>query len=334
MRHVESTIAEMREFLPMPSKNATEQVRDLEATTIERTLREVRVPDAVLKMVVSQWEEFRTDGEWVSLLASLVEWVDETRGDIDAPIPIWDDLDDAGASGRFFYFFLFVLCFDAACEFLREGGCPADVIDSTMTVMPRHVLVHERKRGSVGFEPGWWLLPILCGEMVHIGSLRFHRVNLGVGNLSPEPWYSDEESLALGVGFRRGDPSVGIHIPYAAALAPHDLDVTFARAREVLGAMWPVELRRLATCQSWLLDAQLTDFLDPTSNIMQFQRRFNLLDAWYDNDEETIGFIFQKTGVALEELPRDTSLQRAVLDLLERGGHWRARPGWLDFDGI
>jgi len=322
----------MREFLATPSKIAREHVCDLEATTIERTLREVRVPDAVLTMVLAQWEEFRADDEWASLLASLVEWVDETRGDIDAHIPIWDDLDDAGANGRFLYFYLFALCYDAACEFLREGGCPTDVVESTMTVMPRHVLVHERKKGSVGFEPGWWLLPILRGEMVHIGSLQFHRVNLGVGNLSPEPWYSEVECRALGVGFRRGDPSVGLHIPYRTTLAPRDLDVTFARAREVLGALWPVEQRRLATCQSWLLDAQLGEFLNPASNILQFQRRFNLLDGWYDNDDETLGFIFQRPSMTIADLPRETSLQRGVLDLLERGGHWRARPGWFDFD--
>jgi len=149
-------------------------------------------------------------------------------------------------------------------------------------------------------------------------------------NLSPEPWYSIEESLERGVGFRRGDPSVGIHIPYGAALAPHDLDATFARAREVLSAMWRVNQRRLATCQSWLLDAQLTDFLDPASNIVQFQRRFNLLDDWYDNDEETIGFIFQKSGVGWADLPRDTSLQRGVLDLLERGAIGARGPaGWI-----
>jgi hypothetical protein len=200
-------------------------------------------------------------------------------------------------------------------------------------VMPRHVSIHERKWGSVGFDAGWWLLPILRGEMVQIGSLQFHRVNLGLGNLSPEPWYSPSESSDLGAGFRRGDPSVGLHVPYAAALSPHDLDVTFARAREVLGVMWPVEQRRLATCQTWLLDAQLVDFLDPASNIMQFQRRFTLLDGWYDNDVETLLFIFQRPGAGLDVLPRDTSLQRGVLELLERGGHWRARPGWFDFDG-
>jgi hypothetical protein len=324
----------MRAFLPAPSADVQQRVRDVTANDLERLLRDVRVPDAAIDRAAAQWKEFRLDDEWVSLLGSLVEWVDATRGDIDAPIPIWDDLDDAGESGRFFYFYLFAILYESTCEFLRADGCPLDVIELTMSVMARHVLVHERRRGSIGFEPGWWLLPILRGEMIQVGSLQFHRVNLGVGNLSPEPWYSNEESRNLGVGFRRGDPSVGIHIPYGTALAPHELDLTFANAREVLGAMWPVTQRRLATCQSWLLDAQLTDFLDPASNIVQFQRRFTLLDGWYDNDEETIGFIFQQSGVALDELPRDTSLQRGILDLLERGGHWRARPGWLDFDGI
>jgi hypothetical protein len=328
------TIAAMHAFLPRASSDARQRVSDLEGTRIERVLLDVLLPDGVIDRAVAQWEVFRSEDDWAALLASLVEWVDQTRGDIDAPIPIWDDLDDAGESGRFFYFYLFAICYDDSCRYLRDGGCPSDVIVTTMTVMPRHVGVHERKRGSVGFEPGWWLLPILRGEMVHVGSLQFHRVNLGVGNLSPEPWYSEEESLAWGVGFRRGDPSIGLHIPYRAALAPHELDATFDRARAVLGAMWPVEQRRLATCQTWLLDTQLAQFLDPESNVLEFQRRFTLLDGWYDNDEETVGFIFQKAGVPLAELPRDTSLQRGVLGLLERGGHWRARPGWFDFDGI
>lgn len=333
MRDVEGTIDQMRRFLVVASTHAVSRVRDLDASAIRSTLAEVDVPDLVIDDVVAQWGEFRDDDVLVSLLASLVEWVDRTRGDMDETIPIWDDLDDAGASGRFFYFYLFVLCVDETREFLRRDGCPPDVIQSTMTVMARHERIHERKWGNIGLDPGWWLLPILRGEMVQVGSLQFHRVNLGIGNLSPAPWYSREESDALGEGFRRGDPSVGIHIPYGAALGPHDLDATFARARDVLGAVWPVRQRRLATCQSWLLDAQLAEILDPASNIMRFQRRFTLLDRWYDNDEETVNFIFERPGTALRDLPRDTALQRGIVELIERGGHWHARPGWMDFDG-
>jgi len=168
--------------------------------------------------------------------------------------------------------------------------------------------------------------------MVQVGSLQFHRVNLGVGNLSPGRGIRSRRVSSAVSDFERGDPSVGIHIPYGAALAPHDLDATFARAREVLSAMWRVNQRRLATCQSWLLDAQLTDFLDPASNIVQFQRR-SISSTTGTTTTKSIGFIFQKSGVGWADLPRDTSLQRGVLDLLERGGHWRARPGWMDFDG-
>lgn len=327
------TLETMRTFLATPATEVCDRVRVLSESAIRATLDDVHTPREVTDDVVAQWAAFRDDDDWVTLLASLVEWVDRCRDHIDTPIPIWDDLDGAGASGRFFYFYLFALCYGETVEFLRRGGCPSDVLDSTMTIVARHVQIHQRKWGSVGFDAGWWLLPVLRGEMVQIGSLQFHRVNLGVGNLSPEPWYSPEESEALGVGFRRGDPSVGIHIPYATALGPHDVDLTFERAREVLGVLWPVDQRRLATCQSWLLDAQVADFLDPQSNVMQFQRRFTLLDAWYDNDEETIGFVFQQPGVSRRDLPRETSLQRGILDLLERGGHWRAQPGWLDFDG-
>lgn len=333
MRGSDATVDEMRAFLPTPSSEVRDRVRALDERDIRSTLDGVHTPAGVIDDVAAHWTTFRDDSEWVTLLASLAEWVDRCRGDVDVPIPIWDDLDEAGPSGRFFYFYLFAACYGETLEFLRRGGCPTDVIDSTMTIVARHVQIHQRKWGSVGFDPGWWLLPVLRGEMVQIGSLQFHRVNLGVGNLSPEPWYTPEESEALGVGFRRGDPSIGIHIPYATALGPRDLDLTFERAREVLGALWPVDQRRLATCQSWLLDAQVADFLDPQSNIVQFQRRFTLLDGWYDNDEETLGFIFQRPGVSWRDLPRETSLQRGILDLLERGGHWRARPGWLDFDG-
>ena len=234
-----TTVTEMRRVLTLPSDASRDRVRSMKTRQLEDALSEAHVPRLEIDVVAARWEEFRSDDAWVSLLASLVDWVGRTRGDVDAPIPIWDDLDDAGDHGRFFYFYLFAICLDETLTYLRRGGCPPDVIDATMTVMPRHVGVHERKRGTVGFEPGWWLLPILRGEMVQVGSLQFHRVNLGVGNLSPEPWYSTEESIGLGEGFRRGDPSVGIHIPNGADLAPKALDATFARAREVLGEMWP-----------------------------------------------------------------------------------------------
>jgi len=79
MRDVETTLAEMREFLPVASKDDEQRVRDLTERDIKRTLRDVRIPDVVIGRVLAQWPEFRADDEWVSLLASLVAWVDQCR---------------------------------------------------------------------------------------------------------------------------------------------------------------------------------------------------------------------------------------------------------------
>jgi hypothetical protein len=333
----ELTVALMREFAPSPSKDSLDRVGATTREQVAAVVSGLGFSLAETSEVASTWDTFRVDEGWVTLLASLVTMIEAQRGDVDATIPIWDDLADAGPPGRLFYFYLYVLCAAGTIHFLEAANCRADVIDSTMATLRRLAVIHDRKWHTLGVDPGWWLIPILRGELLRVGSLEFHRVNLGVGTLSPDPWYSEEEVDALGVGFRRGDPSLGIHIPEGTAFDPASLDATFALAREVLGAMWPVDARRLATCQSWILDRQLIDYLGPTSNVLAFQRRFHLLPRCEpigtDPNTEILEFVFRAPGVALTDLPRDTTLERAVLDHIAQGKRWRLQPGWLDFDG-
>jgi hypothetical protein len=82
-------------------------------------------------------------------------------------------------------------------------------------------------------------------------------------------------------------------------------------------------------CTSWLLDEQLADYLPADSNIMRFQRRFTLTDDAVVDDHEPLRFIFRRVPADLGKLPRDTTLQRALVDHLERGKHWRIRTGWF-----
>jgi hypothetical protein len=334
---LEDTIALMRDAAPPPARDVLERVQSTTADEIASFLRTLGFsPDQTAK-VGGAWNGFRDDEEWSSLLASLVTMVEVQRGHIDATIPIWDDLDDAGLFGQLLYFYLFALCAPGTIAFLRAAACPESVIDKTMSVLVQLSELHETKWKSFGIETGWWLFPILRGELIQVGSLWFHRVNLGVGNLSPDPWFNDEEAAALGVGFRRGDPSIGLHIPQDAALDPATLDATFAQAREVVASIWPASGRRLATCQTWMLDPQLRSYLANDSNILAFQRRFNVITTWVptwaDGDSSIIEFVFRTPGVPLVQLPRDTTLQRAVHDHRERGGHWFVQPGWFDFDG-
>lgn len=333
MSDVEVTIASMRSFLPSPRADVAEWVAAVTSTAIRDSLHELALEADEINVIVAQWEEFRRDERWLSLLVSLVTSIEEQRGDHDAPLPVWDDLDDAGAGGRFLYFYLFALTWRATQNFLRARHCPAPIITRTMSSLARHAGIHSRKWHTVGLDAGWWMLPVLRGELVHVGSLQFHRVTLGVGTLAPHPWYSDAVARTLGPGFRVGDASVGLHIPDHTELSPTALDATFAEAREVVGAVWPVAQRRVATCQSWMLDPQLAEFLAPSSNILAFQRRFTSLPEWIEDDRDIVEFVFRQPGVGLRDLPQRTTLERAVVTLLKSGGHWRVPAGWMDFDG-
>jgi hypothetical protein len=327
------TISAMRSFWPLPSTTALERVRDFAVGDLFRTLGLAGLAPDKIQEVVTHWSEVQQSPEWSSLLAAGCTMISIDRGNIDAPLPIWSDLHEEGTEGRLFYFYLFALCFDETVAYLRERGTPEHVIDASMNILVQHSATYERKWGELGVEAGWWMLIVLRGELLQIGSLEFHLVSLGVGTLSPE-WYDESVAEALGPGFCRGDPSLGLHIPQDADLSPEALDRTFHEARAVLGQLWPVEHRRLATCRSWIMDDRLVSILKPNSNLVKFQQRFELVPGWVEGDDDVLDFVFRLPSTAFSDLPQGTSLERAVIAVLQRGEHWHTRSGWFDFDGV
>ncbi len=325
------TILAMREFWPTPSRLASERVESFEVGDVASVLSAIGFATDQIEEISRHWRAAQISEEWSSLLAAGCTMVANDRGNIDQPLPIWADLDDEGDVGRLFYFYLGALCYDDTLTYLRAHATPENVIESTMNIYLLHAATHLRKHGTLGFDAGWWSLLVLRGELLAIGSLEFHRVNLGVGTLAPE-WYHDGDPHATLSGFRRGDSSIGIHIPQGADLTPPALERTFDDARRVLGDAWPTNSRRLATCRSWMLDDRLLA-LRADSNLTLFLRRFVLVPGSVDGDEDVVDFVFRLPGTALADLPRRTSLERLVISVLESGEHWHIRTGWFDFDG-
>ncbi|MGC2485166.1 MAG: acyltransferase domain-containing protein [Acidimicrobiales bacterium] len=325
------TTSAMREFWPEPSRLASERVENFEVGDVAAVLNAIGFSAPHIGEITSHWREAQASNEWSALLAAGCTMVANDRGNIDRPLLIWSDMDDQGDVGRLFYFYLAALCYDDTLAYLRAHATPENVIDATMNILLQHTATHERKRGTLGFDAGWWSLLVWRAELLAIGSLEFHHVNLGVGTLAPE-WYSDDDPHASLAGFRRGDSSVGIHIPQGADLSRHALDRTFDEARGVLGETWPTNTRRLATCRSWMMDDRLLDSLRADSNLVLFLRRFELVPGVVDGDDDVVDFVFRLPGTALDDLPRRTSLERLVTSVLESGEHWYIRTGWFDFD--
>ena len=140
--------------------------------------------------------------------------------------------------------------------------------------------------------------------------------------------YAERRTVALPLDAWRlalspGDPVLNIHMP---AGSPMDFDQCGESLRQALDFFprhFPDRRFEAFACSSWLLDPQLDGPMPPTSNIVRFQRQVYLLPS-PSGGGSTLERVFGSADVDLATAPRDTALRRAVLGIVERGGHIRS----------
>jgi hypothetical protein len=189
--------------------------------------------------------------------------------------------------------------------------------ESGLRDLGQQLWVHRRTFGSFGLHAQNWLTCPWSGALVWLGRLQFNVQRL----TGPHSW-DDADHWVLGT-----------HIPETGPLTPQSVDASFELARGFFADRFPGVRVECFYCSSWLLDPALTDALPVDSNLARFQRRWTLYGDGVENDDEVVFFVFRRRGGDLAGLPRDTTLQRAVLDRIDAGGHWHVRSGTLPLTG-
>jgi hypothetical protein len=165
--------------------------------------------------------------------------------------------------------------------------------DESWTTLRDIFRAHE-VRGEEPFADVEWIDVVWSGRLAELGRLQFES---------------------------RRDGSLAVHIPETGPLTPAACDASFARAREVFPD------HRSASCHSWLLDPSLADVLPGDSNIVRFQRRFELTDCGEDANVDVLRFVFHTFDPDLDRLEPATTLERALLEQMRAGRQWRAPTG-------
>ncbi len=230
---------------------------------------------------------------------------------------------EMGVMHRYFYIYVFLAVLPHVQAYHRARSIPDDIARRTLADLGRHMAVYHRIHGEGGLGTAFWLMLHFRGGIYDMGRLQFERATLG-----------DTTGAALqaaGLPYGPGDLRLSVHVPaFSGPITLRACDMAFERAKPFFARYFPEERYEIATCNSWLLDDQLAEYLPAGSNIMQFQRRFEFAVRRPEPDDAGIvRFVFGQNLGALDELPGRSTLERAIIGHLQAGRHWYGAAGWL-----
>ena len=162
--------------------------------------------------------------------------------------------------------------------------------------------------------------------------IQAHAIDPRTGTVQRKPldFQLDHWQRVLG----EGDKILDIHIPEDGAMTFESCGHSFTQAIACFKKYFPNVEHRALFCNTWFADPQLEEYMRPDSNIVRFLREGYLLpvasDGWagfravFDLEIE---YGFSGT-LDFSKLPQQTTLQRALINHINSGKHWR-KVGWL-----
>ncbi|MEW1775755.1 acyltransferase domain-containing protein [Streptomyces sp. NPDC086777] len=300
-----------------------------DAADLPDLLLDLAVPHEDVNEVVALRRAVAADPGVRRLLEEGAEDVTGAARGVDDPSGLADLVAQVpDALGEHFLVYVFLAAVPHARAVHRARGIPDDVSRHTLADLGRGMALHRRRhgRGGLGVHQAEWLTRHFRGRLYQLGRLQYERAGLGERTA--------QAIRAAGTEVTGGEPSLDLHIPdFLGPLTPAACDRSLDHAREFFARHFPEEPHAVATCHSWLLDPQLRRHLAADSNIVRFQERFR--PGWEDPepaDGIPVGFVFGAPDLPVADLPRRTSVERAVGDHLRAGGHWYLGHGWFPWD--
>lgn len=115
------------------------------------------------------------------------------------------------------------------------------------------------------------------------------------------------------------DNEVKIHIPEGKKLIIDDVEKSLKNSKILLKKYYDIESPQYV-CESWLLSKEIANMLDENSNILKFQKLFDIKRS-KDGIDDVLNFVFKiKKCKNYDELSESTKLQKAIKEYLINGG--------------
>lgn len=209
-------------------------------------------------------------------------------------------------------------------DMYKEKGIPEEVMVDTLSDVCLRQRMYFENHGKIGIsgKDAMWLENIYKLGIFKLGALQFEMSNMERLNWKGIRYYEG--------AFERipeGAPILNVHIRKGVDFSREEVDKSFERAESFFVKYFPEHDFEAYTCNSWMLYPGNDKMLPPSSNILDFANRFELIGE-ADNNEFALEYIFGRYGVK-KDYPQKTSLQanaRKNLNKLGAGFGFIFRP--------
>ena len=193
-------------------------------------------------------------------------------------------------------------------EFL-ELGIDEEVYFATMASLDEMCATQYRKTGIFGVRQGlyYWVRKFYLHNLFRLGSLQF------------EICKSIVTAQCDGGELVEGGPCIKVHIPRSCDFSDEACEASYALAREFFPKHFGLPC--VFYCGSWLLHPWIQECMPSTSRIVQFQKKFKILELLEGPEEvgHVASWVFGKRMDNVDDYPEDTSMQRAAKARIKAG---------------
>lgn len=217
-------------------------------------------------------------------------------------------LEEEHPEKQFLYYYCKMAC--ETWEFYQEQGISEEIFFDTFSDIAVWSGNYREKMGKTGLMEYGWLWRHVEMTIFRLGRLQFEK--------TPSEWEFDWHGRRV----KKGEPLISVHIPQGE---PLDIGKSM-ESFESAFAFWGRDLPYV--CHSWLLGNELKEFMKEESNIMQFQKFFEIVSADYvfrEGEER----IFKCLSDDPQIYQENTSLQKAAKKHLLNGGRLSSGLGIL-----
>lgn len=198
----------------------------------------------------------------------------------------------------------------------KEKGLPEEVLLDTLSDVTLRQRLYKMMRGRLGLndEDIIWLKRIYLLKIFKLGALQFEMTDMKYVKWKGIRYFDGVSEL-----IPEGVPILNLHIRRGVDFSRDAVDNSFQRAESFFAKHFPEYDFVAYTCNSWMLYSGNKAFLPPSSNILDFANRFQLIGEATDKDM-AIKYIYFKRYRYKKDYPQETSLQRKVLGSFSKLG--------------